>query len=383
MSQAPSETAPDAGPVADPTAARYYSRARGLLLAPTAEWSAIAAERPTIRQLFLRWVLPLTLLFFLAPQLGAIAFPATIDGKAVAPSLASALYTTLVGTAFMVAGVWALAWIVDYFAPGFGARRDPAQALKLAAYSCTGLWLSGLIGLAPPLILLGALGVVSIYTLYRGLPVLMHAPPDKALPYAAAVVGAAATMAVVLMALSSCFAMFADAPPPPKTKAPIVAPATPTAAIDPAAPLEIDKLRRLAPDAMPGGWVRTGVTRNAGGALGFTGPTSEATYENGPRRIVLRAIDLGVGGGVAPNAALLATRPARDDPRALVVHSEEAGRYTFEETDRTAGATQLLVVVGERIALALEGHGGVTAAQLREALALIDMVRVEQIAKGL
>lgn len=384
MAEATAIAADSAGPLARPTAAGYTARIRGLLLAPTAEWTAIAAERPTQRQLFLRWALPLTLVFFLAPQLGAIAFPTQIDGRPVAPSLARALYTTLVGTAFMAGGVWALAWIVDYFAQGFGGKRDPAQAMKLAVYSGTGLWLSGLIGLAPPLLLLGAVGIVSIYTLYRGLPVLMGAPQDKALPYTASVVGAAATIAVVLMALSNCMAMFADAPPPAKAPREIGASAPAKAiAIDPAAPIDADKLRRLAPDAMPGGWVRTALTRNAGGALGFTGPTVEATFENGARRIVLRAIDLGQGGAAAPSAALRATRPVQDDPRALVRHEAGVSGYVFEETDRVSGATRLLAVYGERIALALEGSGGVTVGQLREALALIDSIRVEQIAKGL
>lgn len=378
----PTANAP-AGPLAQPTAAGYYARMRGLLLTPAAEWTAIAGEQPTTQQIFMRWVLPLTLLFFLAPQLGAIAFPAQIDGKPVSPSLASALYTTVVGTMLMVAGVWALAWLIDYFAPGFGARRDPAQAIKLAAYSGTGLWLSGLIGLAPPLILLGAVGIVSIFTLYRGLPVMMQSPPDKTLPYAAAVIGAAATMAVVLMALANCMTMFAGTPPPPKPVAPIVAPTTaPRAPANPAASLDTDKLRRLAPDAMPGGWVRTGVTRNVGGTLGFTGPTVETTYENGARRIVLRAIDLGAGGGAAPTAVLRATRPARDDPRALVRHGEDGDRYVFSETDRVSGETKLLTVVDGRIGLALEGRG-VAMAELEQTLAMIDMVRVKQIANGL
>lgn len=365
-----------AGPVARPSAAGYYARIRGLLLTPTAEWAEIAAERPTLRQLFMRWALPLTLVFFLAPQLGAIAFPAQIDGRAVAPSLASALYTAFVGTVLMLGTVWALAWLIDYFAQAFGGKRNPEQAMKLAVYSGTGLWLSGLVGLAPPLVLLGAFGVVSIYTLYRGLPVLMQTPQDKTLPYAASVVGAAAVMAVVLMALSSCMTIFADAPRAKPAAAIAATAQTPTVQRDRAAGIEGDKLRRLMPDAMPGGWVRTGLTRNAGGALGFTGPTVEASYENGGRRLVLRAIDLSPAGAEAPLAALLATRPAQDDLRILVRH--DAGGFT--EIDRTGGSARRLIVVGDRVALYAEGT---SLADLDAALALIDMVRVEQIARGL
>lgn len=376
--------APDAGPLGRPTAEGYYARVRGLLLSPVAEWTKIALEKPSLRQLLLFWVLPFTAIFFLAPQLGAIAFPEHINGKPVAPSLVGALYTVIVGTAFMAGGVWALAWIADYLAPTFGGRRDADQALKLAAYSGTGLWLSGLVGFAPPLILLGAVGIVWIYTLYRGLPVLMHAPEDKTLPYAAAIVGAAIVMMVVLISLSSCMSMFAGPAPAPRPVA-AVAPAKARASAPvPAGSGAIDpeKMRRLIPEAIPGGWVRAGISQNAGGALGVTGPTVEAVFERGGQRIVVRVIDAGAGAANAI-AALRATQPAQDDPRALIVHGESEGRYTFAKTDRVSGVERWLTLVGGRIAIYAEGQGGVTQGQIQEALGLIDMVRVAQIARGM
>ncbi|MDX2233342.1 MAG: Yip1 family protein [Hyphomonadaceae bacterium] len=378
----------DAGPLGMPSARAYYARARGLLLTPAAEWRIIAEERPSTRQLFLLWVLPLTAFFFVAPQLGSIAFPEVINGRAVAPSVARALYTIVIGTAFMAAGVWFLAWAIDYFAKTFDAERNADQAMKLAAYSGAGLWLSGVFGLVPPLMLLGVVGLVSIYTLYRGLPVLMRAPEDKAVAYTASVIATAAVAGVVLMTLSGCLSMLGGSavrtPTQAAAVAAVAAPApAPAAVFDPAAPLDGEKLRRLLPDAIPGGWVRAGVTRNNGGALGFTGPTVEAVYENGGRRLVLRVIDLGVGRAAAAIASLRAIQPAYADPEGAVFHGETGGRYTFESVDRAAGVSRWLTVVGDRIAVSAEGSGGVTPAQLAEALALVDMVRVEQIAKGL
>lgn len=378
MSDGPS---PDAGPLTRPDVRTYYARVRELLLAPTAAWERIRDERPTTQQLFLLWVLPFSAFFFIAPQVGSIAFPAMEEGARLAPSLARALYTIIVGAALMVAGVWALARIIDAFAKPFGGKPDPAQAMKLAAYSGTGLWVvSGVFGLAPPVALLGALGLVAIYTLWSGLPVLMQAPRDKATPYAASVIAAAAVLAVVLMALSQCAAMMGGPRPRPVMKAaavaPVVAPA-PVKAFDPAAPLDAEKMRRLLPDAIPGGWVRAGLTRNNGGALGFTGPTMEAVYEKTGRRLVVRVIDLGRAGAEAPIASLRATTPAD----AEVTHAETEGRYVF--TQASQGVARWLTVVDNRIALAVEGSGGVTQAEIAEALAMIDMVRVSQIARGL
>jgi hypothetical protein len=356
----------------------YYMRARNLLLTPTAEWGVIAGERATTEQLFLRWVLPFTVFFFVAGQLGDVAF----QDRPVVPALG----TIIVGTAFMCAGVYALAWVIDYLSKHFEGERNAAQAMKLAAYSGTGLWLSGVFGLVPALMLLSALGLVAIYTLYRGLPVLMKTPPDKALPYAASVVAVGAVLGVILMALSGCFAMIGGAavrPPPRVIEAPRVLPPPVQRATDPRAPIESDKMRRLLPEAIPGGWVRAGVSSNNGGTLGLTGPTVEAVYERGERRMILRVIDLGPGRAPDMITALRVTRPAFVDDKGAVSHGEAQGRYVFEETDRVRGVVRWLTVAGDRVAVAAEGERGVTQAELAEALALVDMVRVEQIAKGL
>ena len=392
MTEAPmSETPPDApgeaGPLSHPTARTHYLRARGLLLAPTPEWGVIADEKPSIQQLFLYWVLPLSAFFFLAPQLGSIAFPQEINGVAAAPSVVRALYTVLVGTAFMCGGVWLLAWAIDYFAVTFGGRRDAAQAMKLAVYSGTGLWLSGVFGLAPPLVLASAVGVVSFYTLYRGLPVMMGAPEDKTLPYAASVIATAAVIGVVLMTLSSCMSIVGGGSALSERR---TAPSAPVAAAapqkvtpaDPATALDPDKLRRLIPDAIPGGWVRAEITRNAGGVMGFTGPTVEGVFENGGQRIRIQVIDLGQGRAPAAIQSLRVTRPAREDEKGSIRHSD-GERYSYEEIDRLTGATRWLTVVDNRVAVAAEGAGGVTMEDLKTAVGLIDMVRVEQIAKGL
>ncbi len=387
MTELPPPAPDEAGPLSHPAARTHYLRARGLLLAPTAEWGVIAEEKPSTRQLFLYWVLPLTVFFFLAQQLGSIAFPQMIRGVAAAPSVVRALYTVLVGTAFTCGGVWMLAWAIDYFAPTFGGKRDPAQAMKLAAYSGTGLWvLGGVFGLAPPIAMLGALGIVSFYTLYRGLPVLMRAPEDQTLPYAASVIAVAAVIGVVLMTLSACMANVGGGSAlserrPVKAEAPVIAAPAKVAPFDPAAPLDPDKMRRLIPDAIPGGWVRSDITRNAGGVMGFTGPTVEGVFENGGQRIRIQVVDLGQNRAAAAIASLRATRPAYESEKGSIRHTDAP--YTYEEVDRVTGATRWLTVVGDRVVVAAEGAGGVSVPDLKTAVGLIDMVRVDQIAKGL
>ncbi|KAF0176303.1 MAG: YIP1 family protein [Hyphomonadaceae bacterium] len=377
---------PQGGPLAHPAVATLWARVRGLLLAPSAEWRIIEDERPTLKQLFLHWVGPLTLFFFLAPMLGSMAFPTRVEGVVAAPSAVMAIYTVIVGSALMLGGVWAMAWIIDWLAPTFGGKRNFDAAMKLAAYSGTALWLSGVFGLIPAFIILGAAGVVSFYTLYRGLPVLMKADADKVLAYAASIVAASAVLGVVLMTLSGCFTLMGRAPPAATKAAPAVqvAPAAPAkAAIDPDAAIDMDKFRRLMPESIPGSWVRAGLLANNGGTQGFTGRTLEGVYERGGQRLIVRLIDLGPQGGAKMVADAQALRPARQDADGYVTYAMTRDGFTVSELDRRVGTARRLTIVRDRVVVAVEGTGGVSMDELTGAGGLVDMERVDQVARGL
>ena len=376
-----------AGPLAHPTVALLWARVRGLLLAPGAEWRIIEDERPTLRQLFLHWVGPLTVFFFLAPMLGSMAFPARVNGVVAAPSAVMAIYTVIVGSALMLGGVWAMAWIIDWLAPTFGGKRNFESAMKLAAYSGTALWLSGVFGLIPAVVILGAVGIVSFYTLYRGLPVLMKADADKVLAYAASIVAACAVLGVVLMTLSGCFALMGRAPPASKS-APVAqaapaATAPAKAAVDPHAAIDMDKFRRLMPEAIPGSWVRAGLRANNGGTQGFTGRTLEGVYERSGQQLTVRLIDLGPAGGAKMVADAQALRPARQDADGYLTYAMTRDGFTVSELDRKAGTARRLTIVRDRVVVAVEGTGGVGMDELTGAGGLVDMERVDQVARGL
>jgi hypothetical protein len=80
----------------------------------------------------------------------------------------------------------------------FGARKDFAAALKLAVYSATPVWIAGIFLLVPGLSFLVILGLHGVYLLWTGLPIVTQAPPEKTLPYAAAVGACALIMAIGL-----------------------------------------------------------------------------------------------------------------------------------------------------------------------------------------
>ena len=87
----------------------------------------------------------------------------------------------------------------------FDADRDDLAAQKVAAYSMTPFFLSGVFWLWPPLTWLTFVAVgLSAFLLYRGLPPLMKTPPDRALSYAATVCVAELIGFIVAFVLAGC-----------------------------------------------------------------------------------------------------------------------------------------------------------------------------------
>jgi hypothetical protein len=157
-------------------------RLKGILLTPDTEWAAIAQEKGDASALFIRYVAILAVIPAVARFVGA----ALVGWYApIWPSLAGALVIYLSGFAI----VYGLALVIDALAPMFGTQKDFAAALKLAVYATTPVWIAGIFLLVPGLSFLVILGLHGVYLLWTGLPVLMQAPPERTLPYAATVAG--------------------------------------------------------------------------------------------------------------------------------------------------------------------------------------------------
>ncbi|MFA5083285.1 MAG: YIP1 family protein, partial [Hydrogenophilaceae bacterium] len=84
---------------------------------------------------------------------------------------------------------------------------------KAAAYSFTPAWLAGVLNLIPSLgVLVLLASLYGIYLLYLGLPVLMKAPEDKALPYTVIVVVCAIVVGVLIGVVAGLFGGMGGAP---------------------------------------------------------------------------------------------------------------------------------------------------------------------------
>lgn len=161
------------------------ARAKAILVTPKQEWAVIDSEPFDQTAVLTGYVLPLAAIGPIASFIGWTTFGILGFRLPVGSALTGAI------TAFVLAvlGVFVIAWVANALAPNFGGQQSFGQAFKLAAYSSTAAWVGGIFALIPALAIVGSLfGLYSLYLCYLGIPVLMKAPPDKAVTYTVAVI---------------------------------------------------------------------------------------------------------------------------------------------------------------------------------------------------
>ena len=181
-------------------------RVKRILLSPRTEWEVIDAEQTTSAALYTGYIAPLAAIGPIAQLIGYSVFGITVPfmGTYKVP-FGSALTGAIISYVLTLAGTYILALIIDGLAPTFNGQRNQIQALKVAAYSSTAAWVAGVFVLIPLLGFLGIVGLYSLYLLYLGLPVLMRAPQEKALPYTAVVILAAIVLFMVVGVIAGRF----------------------------------------------------------------------------------------------------------------------------------------------------------------------------------
>jgi hypothetical protein len=170
-----------------PAAARkapwWLERARRLIMEPSQEWTAIAAEFTTPGPIYLRFVVPMAAIGPVAATHGTI-----VSGGQHSSFAGTATISTMDAVArgvleygLNLGGVYLFALAIALTAGSLGGDRNQVQALKIAAYGSTPYWLFGALAILPKLAPIGL--VLSLYSLRLfalGLPKVAKLPADKA-----------------------------------------------------------------------------------------------------------------------------------------------------------------------------------------------------------
>ncbi len=154
------------------------SRVKAILLTPKTEWPAIAGEAATVGSLYNGYIMPLA----------AIGPVALLVSFTIAGIFGSGILFAVVQYVLNLVAIYVLALIVSKLAPSFGGRDDLVQALKLAAYASTAVWVAAAvriiafipgIWLVASLVMLAA-AIYTIYLFYAGASPVLGVPDNKA-----------------------------------------------------------------------------------------------------------------------------------------------------------------------------------------------------------
>ncbi|WEM41529.1 Yip1 family protein [Photobacterium sp. DA100] len=176
----------------------------GLYTHPKQEWRAIDKEHEGIQSslshILLIALLPPVFAFissvFIGWRIGVGAPIYLTQGSALAMSVA--MYFAL------IAGVFALAYLTYWMSHTFGSTPTYTQALELAAYTATPLFMISIAAIYPQiwfLMIAGLIGIAySVYLLYTGVPILMHIPEERGFIYASSIVTCGLVLLVSIIA---------------------------------------------------------------------------------------------------------------------------------------------------------------------------------------
>lgn len=187
------------------------ARAQAILLKPKEEWVKIKGESTPIAQLFTSYAVLLAAVPAVArfigrglvgrriPFAGWVRFP-----------IGSALFEAILYYVFTLVSIYVSGIVINALAPSFGSKQSMENAMKLAVYSMTPMWIGGVFYIIPFLGFLALLAsLYGLYILYLGFDnPLMDTPKDKVVGYLlVSIVVIVVLSMVVFLVLGAIFAV--------------------------------------------------------------------------------------------------------------------------------------------------------------------------------
>lgn len=179
----------------------------GLFAHPKQEWQAIRDERCTIGTCYCSHVLLLAAIPAVCGYIGTTMVGWQIGAREVVKlTSASAVQIAVIYYVTMLVAVFTIGKLIHWMGQTYGAKEALPQAIALAAYTATPLFLIGVMQLYPVLWLNFIVGLpalaYTVYLLYTGVPVMMGIPEERGFLFASAVLAVGLVMFVGLLAVT-------------------------------------------------------------------------------------------------------------------------------------------------------------------------------------
>jgi hypothetical protein len=401
-------------------------RAKNLFVTPKTEWGVIAAEATEPRTVLTGYVLPLAAVAAIAGFIGAVVIGTSIPMLGtVRASMVGGLVGAIMQLIMAVVSVVVMALIIDALAPTFGGRKSFNQAVKVAAYSYTPVWVLAILAIIPYVGMLIALVAVvfAFYLLYLGLPRVMGAPQEKAAGYTVVVVIVGIVVGIVLAfvvgLVTAPFMMAAggytagasspsvtfdkDSPmgklddfskkmeaagkqmeaaqksgdAGKQAEAALAALGTAMSGGKGVEPVTLDKLTPFVPEKFAG-LARTDMRTERSGVAGLMVAKAEATYGSGDKNVELEVMDTGGAAGLMGLATWAGMQGEREDGNRRESTRKEGNRLIHEEVDKQGGTNKYTVVVADRFLVSAEGNG-VDIGALKSGVNAVDLGGLERL----
>jgi len=187
------------------TSITMINHAIGILLSPAREWQKIAssADRTTnLVYILLLAVLPAVAWFYGTTRVGW----SVGSGEAIRLTEASATELITLFYFGMVGSIIAIGYSIHWMAVSYGAKSSFMRGVSVAGFTATPMFIAGLVGFYPNLLvdMLVGVGAISwsLYLLYTGIPTVMNVPQDRGFLFASAVVAVCLVILIALMGAS-------------------------------------------------------------------------------------------------------------------------------------------------------------------------------------
>jgi len=179
----------------------------GLYAHPRDEWQTIQKRHESLMYSLVH-ILVVALIPAICGYYAAAYIGWTIGaGDAIRLTKESAMIMSVAMYFALIAGVFALAYLIHWMAKTFDSTPNFTQSLELAAYTATPLLMVGITALIPVLWFVALAGIVamsySVYLLYSGVPIMMNIEEEKGFIYSSSVVTCGLVLLVGIMATSA------------------------------------------------------------------------------------------------------------------------------------------------------------------------------------
>ena len=401
-------------------------RVKNIMMTPKTEWGVVAAEPTRPADIIKGYVLPLAAIAAIAGFIGAVVIGTSVPLLGtVRASVVGGIVTAILQLLMAVASVFLMGFIIDALAPTFGGQKNFDQAIKVAAYSYTPIWVLSILAVIPYLGLLIALASVAfaVYLLYLGLPRVMGAPQEKAAGYTALVVVVGIVLGFILALLvslvtapfmgmgaaigspASSVTYDKDSPagkldefskkmeeaskrmeaasksgdPNKQMEAAMGALGTALSGGKGVEPVQLDALKPFLPEKFAG-LPRASQRSDRSGVAGLMAAKVEADYVEGDKRVRLEVVDTGGAAGLMGLAAwggMGASSESENDQR-IERMRKEGNRMVREQVSKRGGTNEYSVILADRFMVEAEGEG-VDIAALKSAVNSLDLGRLESL----